>query len=126
MDEIFRRFSRYMSRVMGSSWAFGIAFIVVVLWAVSGPIFNFSETWQLVINTGTTIVTFLMIFLVQNAQNRDAESMQLKLDDLIHAQARAHNKLMHAEALSQKELERYKGEIEDQIKRRKQKKSKSN
>lgn len=118
MNEFFRKFAHKMSRAMGSSWAFGIAFVVVVVWAISGPLFNFSETWQLVINTGTTIVTFLMIFLVQNAQNRDADAMQLKLDDLIQAQKRAHNSLMEAEKMSEEELVTLREKIEKQIKKK--------
>ena len=90
--------------------AFGLAFATVLLWLVTGPLFRFSDTWQLVINTATTIVTFLMVFLIQNTQNRDSEALQLKLDELIRATNAAHNALLDIEELSQDEL--------DQIKRR--------
>jgi low affinity Fe/Cu permease len=89
MDGIFHRFAQRTSELAGSSWAFILAALAVVAWAISGPIFGFSETWQLVINTGTTIVTFLMVFLVQNTQNRDSKAVQLKLDELLRAVARA-------------------------------------
>ncbi len=100
----FVRFSRSASRVVGTSYAFIIALAVVVVWAVTGPLFHFSNTWQLVINTGTTIVTFLMVFLIQNTQNRDAEAVQLKLDELIRAAKGADNALMEVEDLSDAEL----------------------
>jgi low affinity Fe/Cu permease len=111
MNDFFREFAQRVSEAAGSSWTFLIAFMTIVVWAVSGPLFHFSETWQLVINTGTTIVTFLMVFLVQNTQNRDAKAMQLKLDELIHAQKRAHNKLMGAEGHSDKKLKKEKKEV---------------
>ena len=85
MNELFRRVAHTTSRVMGSPWAFIIAFGVVVVWAISGWFFAFSNTWQLFINTGTTILTFLMVFLIQNTQNRDAHATHLKLDELIKA-----------------------------------------
>ena len=85
MNELFRKFSQHMSKAVGSPWAFVTAFAVVLVWAVSGPMFGFSDTWQLVINTGTTIVTFLMVFLIQNTQNRDAQAIHLKLDELVRA-----------------------------------------
>lgn len=111
MNEIFRKFAQKTSDAVGSSWAFLLACTAVIVWAISGPIFKFSETWQLVINTGTTIITFLMIFLVQNSQNRDAKATQLKLDELIHAQKRAHNKLMDVEDKSDKQLEKEKKSV---------------
>lgn len=106
MHELFRLFSQKVSEAVGSSWAFLVAVILVIVWAITGPLFHFSATWQLVINTGTTIITFLMIFLVQNTQNRDSKSIELKLDELIHAQKHAHNKLMGIEEKSDKQLQR--------------------
>jgi low affinity Fe/Cu permease len=109
----FLRFSRGTSHATGTPYAFVIALLVVVVWAVVGPVFGFSDTWQLVINTGTTIVTFLMVFLIQNTQNRDAEAVQLKLDELIRAAKGADNALMEVEELRDDELaalrERYAG-----------------
>jgi low affinity Fe/Cu permease len=103
--DIFRRFSRTVSVMVGSSWAFVAAAAIIIAWAISGPIFGFSDTWQLVINTGTTIVTFLMVFLIQNTQNRDARAMHLKLDELIHAVETASNRIIDAEEASDSFLE---------------------
>ena len=89
MDRAFQKFAQRAATATGSSWAFALAACTVVVWAISGPIFGFSETWQLVINTGTTIVTFLMVFLIQNSQNRDTKAVQLKLDELLRAVASA-------------------------------------
>ena len=89
---------------VGSPWAFVLAIVTLVVWVVTGPIFGFSDTWQLVINTGTTIVTFLMVFLIQNTQNRDAHAMQLKLDELIRALKSARNSLIDLEEMSEGEL----------------------
>jgi low affinity Fe/Cu permease len=100
----FLRFSRAVSHVAGTPYAFAGAFAVVVVWAVTGPVFGFSDTWQLVINTGTTIVTFLIVFLIQNTQNRDAEAVQLKLDELIRAVKGADNALMDVEEMKDDEL----------------------
>lgn len=111
MNDIFRKFSHTVSVAAGSPWAFIAAVLLILVWAISGPVFNFSQTWQLVINTGTTIITFLMIFLVQNTQNRDAKAIHLKLDELIHAEKRAHNRLIGAEELPDEELEIEKEEI---------------
>lgn len=94
---MFDRAARAVSDAVGSVWAFGVALTVVVGWLASGPIFGFSDTWQLVINTGTTIVTFLMVFLIQNTQNRNEKAMQAKLDELIRANERAHNDLIGIE-----------------------------
>lgn len=82
---MFRKVAQWTSRVTGSPYGFVIAFLLIVIWAVTGPVFNFSNTWQLVINTGTTILTFLMVFLIQNTQNRDAHAIHLKLDEIIRA-----------------------------------------
>jgi low affinity Fe/Cu permease len=106
MNEFFRKFAHTVSEAAGKPWAFLMALTLIVAWAVSGPFLNFSETWQLLINTCTTIVTFLMVFLVQNTQNRDAKAMHLKLDELIHAQKRAHNKIIGAEKFSDEQLKK--------------------
>src|ERR671928_279308 len=104
MNEVFRKFSSKTSQIVGSSWAFIIAVIVIVGWAISGPIFHFSDTWQLIINTGTTIVTFLMVFLIQNTQNRDAKAIHLKLDELLRAMEGARTGMVDLERLSDKDL----------------------
>lgn len=104
MDEFFRKFSHKTSAIVGSPWAFGVAVLVILVWIVTGPLFNFSDTWQLAINTGTTIVTFLIVFLIQNTQNRDAKAIQLKLDELIRTNAAARNTLVDLEDLSNAEL----------------------
>ena len=108
----FSRFAKWTSRVSGSPPAFACAVGIIVIWAVTGPIFGFSDTWQLVINTGTTIVTFLMVFLIQNTQNRDAEAMQVKLDEIIRCTSGAHNALLDLEELEEKELDRIRLEYE--------------
>lgn len=115
MSELFRRIAQKVSEAAGSSWAFLLAFGTVIVWAISGPIFHYSETWQLVINTGTTIVTFLMVFLVQNAQNRGEKAMQIKLDELIRVQKLAHNKLIHVEKEPEKKLEKAEKQIKKEI-----------
>jgi low affinity Fe/Cu permease len=101
----FTRFSVHSSRCLGSRWAFIAAIAVIVLWALTGPFFHYSDTWQLVINTGTTIVTFLMVFIIQNTQNRDARAIHLKLNELIHAIDKAKNRMIDIENLSDCELE---------------------
>ena len=111
MHELFRKFSQAMSRAVGSSWSFILAVSVVVVWAVTGPVFHYSYTWQMVINTGTTIVTFLMVFLIQNTQNRDSVAIQLKLDELIKGVSGARTKLVDLENLSDEELEALKEEF---------------
>ena len=100
----FAQLSSSASGWLGSKWAFAGAMAIVLLWGATGPIFHYSDTWQLVINTGTTIVTFLMVFLIQNTQNRDAQAINLKLDELIHAIAGASNQMMDIENLSDDEL----------------------
>jgi low affinity Fe/Cu permease len=101
----FARFAARSSHYLGSRWAFVAAIGVILAWAITGPIFHFSDTWQLVINTGTTIVTFLMVFLIQNTQNRDARAIHLKLNELIHAVDKAKNKMIDVENLSDLELD---------------------
>jgi low affinity Fe/Cu permease len=103
---IFSRFASSVARTMGHPAAFATALLVILGWALSGPVFGFSDTWQLVINTGTTIVTFLMVFLIQNSQNRDSEAMHLKLDELIRAVEGAHNALLNLEDLTEQDLDR--------------------
>ena len=105
MNEIFRKFSHRTSEMVGSSWAFLLAALTVIIWLVTGPIFQFSDTWQLVINTGTTIVTFLMVFLIQNTQNRDAKAMHLKLDELIRSNSKARNALIDLEDLNDEQIQ---------------------
>lgn len=105
MNEFFRRFSHQVAQATGSSSAFIAAFSVIVVWLLTGPIFGFSDTWQLVINTGTTIVTFLMVFLIQNAQNRDAKALHLKLDELIRALKEARNEVIDLEEATDAEIE---------------------
>jgi low affinity Fe/Cu permease len=112
MHVLFRKFSLKVAKQVGSPWAFVGALGVIVLWALTGPIFHFSDTWQLVINTGTTIITFLMVFLIQNTQNRDAAAIQLKLDELIRAVTAARTSLVDLEDLSDDELERLRDEFQ--------------
>ena len=100
------RWSRYVTAWTGSSWAFALAVLVILVWLVTGPVFGFSDTWQLVINTGTTIVTFLMVFLIQRAQNKDSLAIQLKLNELVAAVAGASNRLIDVEDLTEAELRR--------------------
>jgi len=101
----FQSFATECSNVVGSRWAFLGAVVAVVAWAGTGPLFRYSDTWQLVINTATTIVTFLMVFLIQNTQNRDARAIHLKLDEVIRAVHRAHNNMISIEKLTDDELE---------------------
>src|SRR5919109_4151501 len=106
MNEIFRKFAHAVSEKVGSVGAFIIAVIVVVAWVVTGPIFGFSDTWQLIINTSTTIVTFLMVFLIQNTQNRDNHALHLKIDELLRALDAADTRLVDLEERSEQELEK--------------------
>ena len=108
----FTRFAKWTARATGQPIAFAIATGALVVWALSGPFFGFSDTWQLVINTGTTIVTFLMVFLIQNTQNRDSEALQVKLDELIRANRGAHNALLDLEELEEEELDKIRDKYE--------------
>jgi low affinity Fe/Cu permease len=101
----FGKFAAYSSLYLGSRWAFVIAIAIILVWALSGPLFHYSDTWQLIINTGTTIVTFLMVFLIQNTQNRDAKAIHLKLNELIHAVDKAKNQMIDVENLSDPEID---------------------
>jgi low affinity Fe/Cu permease len=104
----FTRISKGTCRAAGQPATFAAAILIILLWAVTGPVFHYSDTWQLFINTGTTIVTFLMVFLIQNTQNRDGAAMQIKLDELIRALQGAHNELANLEDMSDEELEKMK------------------
>lgn len=108
----FSRFARWTAHAAGNPLTFLLAFLIIVGWAVTGPIFGFSDTWQLVINTGTTIVTFLMVFLIQNTQNRDSAAVQLKLDELIRAVSGAHNAFLDLEELTEHDLDVLRTEYE--------------
>jgi len=111
-SSFFNRFAKWTARAAGKPIAFALAIVVILAWAAIGPIFGFSDSWQLVINTGTTIVTFLMVFLLQNTQYRDSEAIQIKLDELIRAIEGAHNILLDLEELDEKDLDRVRAEYE--------------
>ena len=104
VSDAFRLFAKRSSKVLGSAWAFGSAILIIVIWALTGPMFHYSNTWQLIINTGTTIVTFLMVFLIQNTQNRDAKAAQLKLYEIIRALKGARNEFIDLEKLADEDL----------------------
>ena len=112
MEELFNRLANATARLTGKPLTFALCFLVILVWAVTGPIFGFSQTWQLVINTGTTIVTFLMVFLIQNTQNRDAAAMQAKLDELVYANRTARNRFIGIEHLTDTELGEILREVE--------------
>jgi len=112
-QSLFSRFAKHASRWTGSPAAFGAAVTLIVVWAATGPIFHYSDTWQLVINTGTTIITFLMVFLIQNTQNRDSAATQLKLDELIRSIEGAHTALLDLEELEQADLDRIREDYGD-------------
>jgi low affinity Fe/Cu permease len=111
INDAFRRFAATVSTLAGSPQAFILSVTLIVIWAVSGPFFGFSDSWQLVINTGTTILTFLMVFLIQNTQNRDARAIHLKLDELIRSMRHARNSLVDLEELSDEELDKLQEEF---------------
>jgi low affinity Fe/Cu permease len=113
VSDAFRVFARRSSMILGSAWAFAAAALVIAVWLLTGPTFHFSDTWQLIINTATTIITFLMVFLIQNTQNRDAKAVHLKLDEMIRALKGARNKLVDLEDLSDEELKK----LEEQFQR---------
>jgi low affinity Fe/Cu permease len=119
VNEIFRKFASKMSEIVGSSWSFIAAVVIVIVWAGFGPHYHWSDTHQLIINTGTTIITFLMVFLIQNTQNRDAKAMHLKMDELIKATTGARNKMIDLDKLSDVQLKKleaeYKRICEDDI-----------
>ncbi|MFN2541299.1 MAG: low affinity iron permease family protein [Chthoniobacterales bacterium] len=111
VSDAFRIFARRSSRMLGSAWAFAGALLVILVWLITGPTFHFSDTWQLIINTGTTIITFLMVFLIQNTQNRDAKAVHLKLDEIIRALKGARNELVDLEELSDEDLAKLEGQF---------------
>lgn len=122
MNRLFRKFAENTSHLTGKPITFIIAVLSILIWAFTGPIFNYSDTWQLIINTSTTIITFLMVFLVQNTQNRDAQAIQLKLDELVKATKGARNTMVDLEDLSDEELEELRSEFQkfrERIKSRK-------
>jgi low affinity Fe/Cu permease len=112
MNELFRKFAHRTSALVGSPWMFILAVVVIGVWAVTGPLFEFSDTWQLVINTGTTIITFLMVFLIQNTQNRDAQALHLKLDELLRATKEARTELVDLEDLPDEDLHHLQAEFQ--------------
>jgi low affinity Fe/Cu permease len=112
VNDSFRIFARRSSIVLGSAWAFTLAIVIIAVWALTGPTFRFSNTWQLIINTGTTIVTFLMVFLIQNTQNRDSKAVNLKLDEVIRAVKGARNQLISLEGLSDEDLTKLEKQFE--------------
>jgi len=111
MNELFRKFAQKTAQVVGTSWVFILAVLIILVWAITGPMFRYSDTWQLVINTGTTIITFLMVFLIQNTQNRDAKAIHLKLDELIKGVKGARTGFVNLEDLSDEELDRLRQEF---------------
>lgn len=117
MERLFVKFATATAKVAGKPWTFIACLAIVLGWAATGPIFKFSETWQLVINTGTTIVTFLMVFLIQNTQNRDSAAMQAKLDELLHAVSAADERFIGIEHLTDKDLDRILAEVEARAQR---------
>ena len=112
VTEVFRKFAHKIAELGGSFYAFAAALVIILAWAVTGPVFGFSDTWQLVINTGTTIITFLMVFLIQNTQNRDNRAIQTKLDEIMVHMVGADNRLVVAEDLSDEHLDRLKARFE--------------
>ena len=105
MHQLFRKLAERTASAVGSAWAFGLALLTLVVWGLLGPAHHYSDSWQLVVNTGTTIVTFLMVFLIQNTQNREARAMRLKLDELLRAVRGARNSLVELDELTDEQLE---------------------
>ncbi len=120
---VFRMLAARTARSVGSPWAFATALSVVLVWGLTGSIFKYSDTWQLVINTGTTIVTFLMVFLIQNTQNRDSQALHLKLDELIRVNVEARDRLMQLDDLSDEELNKLQGEFSVLARKRRERQS---
>ncbi|HEY6248111.1 MAG TPA: low affinity iron permease family protein [Pyrinomonadaceae bacterium] len=116
LNESFRRFSAYAAGVLGSPWLFVMNVMLILIWLLSGPFFHFSDTWQLLVNTATTVFTYLAVFLIQNTQNRDAKAVHLKLDELISSVAGARNRLVDLEDLSDEEL----AQLQDQFRKLRQ------
>jgi low affinity Fe/Cu permease len=114
---LYTHFTKFFSRVSGRPATFIAAAALIIVWAITGPLFGYSDTWQLVINTGTTIITFLMVFLIQNTQNRDTEAMQIKLDELIRVTKEARNSLLDLEELDEKELNKIRDHYEELARR---------
>jgi low affinity Fe/Cu permease len=112
LNQLFSDIAQVTSREVGRAWVFAVAVATIIVWAITGPLFHFSDTWQLVINTGTTIVTFLMVFLIQNSQNRDAAAIQIKLNELIRV-SKAHNSLVGVERLTDQEIEEIRTKCEE-------------
>ncbi len=117
VSDAFRVFAQRSATMLGSAWAFSVAVLVILVWLLTGPMFHFSDTWQLIINTATTVITFLMVFLIQNTQNRDAKAMHLKLDELIRAIKNARNELVDLEELSDEELQKLEEQFRNMRKR---------
>src|SRR5947209_15615846 len=117
VSDAFRVFAHRSAAMLGSAWAFGGAVLVILVWILTGPTFHFSDTWQLIINTATTVITFLMVFLIQNTQNRDAKAVHLKLDELIRAIKDARNELVDLEDLSDEELKKLEKQFQTMRKR---------
>jgi len=123
MNEFFRHLAHRSALIVGSPWAFVTSVLLVIVWALAGPYYGYSDTWQLVVNTGTTVLTFLMIFLVQNTQNRDGRAIQLKLDELIRASKSSRNQLINLEDFSDEEMEKIHQqfrELHEQARRKKE------
>jgi low affinity Fe/Cu permease len=112
VNEVFRKFANKIAEIVGAPWSFITAVAIIAAWAVTGPIFGFSDTWQLIINTGTTIITFLMVFLIQNTQNRDAKALHLKLDELLRAVEGARTGMVDLEDLSDEDLKKLQAEFQ--------------
>lgn len=117
----FTRFAKKVAYAAGRPVTFAVALSIIVIWGISGPVFGFSDTWQLIINTGTTIITFLMVFLIQNTQNRDTEALQIKLDELLRSTKGAHNVLLDLEELDEKELDKIRDHYEELAERARKK-----